>query len=238
MTLKIPPSPLTDEQDAERQQQIAAEEQSREKARRLNAVEEIFRTRPRYRYCSLASFQVQGDKYREQQAAVDAVKDYLGNMQNRITAGSGIVFIGPPGTGKDHLMSVLIQAAVLAGHDVEWVDGMALFGESRDRISEERSESSFVSRFVSARVLAISDPLPPFGDLTSFQASTLFRIVDGRYQRRHPTWITINGENGAEVSKRMGPQTVDRLRDGAMVVSCGWSSWRRPNTSVQSSGGA
>jgi DNA replication protein DnaC len=107
-----------------------------------------------------------------------------------------------------------------------WVNGMDLFGRIRDRIQRGEEERDLIRGLVKPDVLAISDPLPPFGALTEFQATMLFRVLDERYSRRRPVWVTVNVANRAEFEERMGVQLVDRLIDGALVVYCNWKSYR------------
>ena len=55
----------------------------------------------------------------------------------------------------------------------------------------------------------------------------LFRILDGRYSRRRPTWVTVNVSSRAELNERLTPQNADRLRDGALAVFCDWQTYRK-----------
>lgn len=119
------------------------------------------------------------------------------------------------------------RAATLAGKFVTWQNGMDLFGDIRDAMDTGDTERSLVARLVAPDVLYMSDPLPPIGKLTEFQAGLLFRVLDGRYNRRRPTWATINVSSGAELDDRIGPQNGDRLRDGALAIFCDWSSYRK-----------
>ena len=123
-------------------------------------------------------------------------------------------------------MSVAL-AAIKAGFNVIWQNGMDLFGDIRDAIDKGDAERALVSKLVSPDVLYLSDPLPPVGKLTDFQAAMLFRVLDGRYSRKRPTWVTVNVSSGAEMDERMGPQNGDRLRDGALAIFCDWPSHRR-----------
>ena len=76
-------------------------------------------------------------------------------------------------------------------------------------------------------ILSMSDPLPPFGNLTQFQMTTLFQILDFRYRHCKGTWVTLNVAKGAEADERMGKQLADRLRHGAMVLHFDWPSYRK-----------
>ncbi len=136
------------------------------------------------------------------------------------------MLFGPKGTGKDHLLVALCRAAIVAGKYVLWQNGMDLFGDIRDRMDTADSERALINRLVAPDVLYLSDPVPPLGNLTEFQSSMMFRILDGRYSRRKPTWCSVNASKGAELESRMGPQNVDRLRDGALSIHCDWPSYR------------
>ena len=111
---------------------------------------------------------------------------------------------------------------------IRWVNGADMFGDARDLISDGGSEKDFVRRLVLPSVLYISDPVPPSGSITEFQASLLFRILDGRYSAGKPTIATVNVASRAELDTRIGSQNSDRLRDGALCVPCAWSSYRKP----------
>lgn len=217
--------PLASEEDDARA--IAKQEQNRRReelqamARRMNL---CFADRERYRRCSTDNFKLTDPGHGP---AVALVNGYAKDMMVHVGHGQGVIFYGPPGTGKDHLMAHLLTTAIRAGLSAQWVNGMDLFGDARDRMTDERaSERSFVDRLVSPAILAISDPAPPFGEITQYQAAMLFRIIDGRYSQGKATWITINAMNAEEAGKKIGYQTIDRLRDGATVVPCVWPSYR------------
>ena len=179
----------------------------------------------RYAETTLANFTADRD---DQRKAVVALRGYSANIDERIAAGVGIVLFGPSGSGKDHLLSALAKRAVAMFHSVSWWNGADLFGAMRDRIGEAQSEEAFIRRLESPDVLVLSDPLPPAGPLTDFQATTLYRIVDRRYRMRKPTWVSINVASGEEADRRLGTAITDRLRDGALCLHCKWPSHRMP----------
>lgn len=183
----------------------------------------------RYADVTLDSFELSRERgvAPKQRAVIARMKSFVGLIEQEITIGRNLTLFGPVGTGKDHLLACAMRAACQAGFDVEWVNGMDLFGAVRDQIDTEQSEARLLSQWIGPSVLAISDPLPPWGPLTPFQAATLFRIVDRRYRDRKPVWITGNFKDGAEAEDRVGAQAIDRIRDGALCLSCDWPSYRR-----------
>lgn len=217
--------PLTDQQIAARDRERQERETDREQFARHDRLRGLIRERgERYAGCRLSNFAADTEA---QKRAVKELVDYCGEITDRIADGEGVILFGPKGTGKDHLAMALARAAILAGKYVLWQNGMDLFGDIRDGIDRGDSERALVRRMVNPEVLYLSDPLPPFGNLTEYQASMLFRILDGRYSRGKPTWCTVNVSSGADLDARMGAQNGDRLRDGAIAIFCDWPSHRR-----------
>lgn len=139
-----------------------------------------------------------------------------------------LIFAGPSGSGKDHLMFYALRYAVMrCGVLASWVDGQGLFSELRDGITEKRTERDVLRDHVRADVLAISDPIPPVGQLSDHQRNALYRLIDERYSHCKPIWMTVNAANADELDQRMGVQLVDRILHDAVAVNCFWPSFRR-----------
>lgn len=220
------PSPIPDAEIERRDREIEDRE------RQIEQGERAFRWRSlvmklgrRYEACTLSNFEAKSD---EQKAVVAALEGHCRKMRELSSDGAGVVLYGPKGTGKDHLLTSLMRAAVLRfGFTVEWCNGADLFGEWRDAIDRNGTERDGVSRLGGPDVLAISDPLPPVGKLSEWQASMLFRVLDYRYRRQRPTWITVNVATRQELDERMGAQLADRVVDGALTCFCNWPSHRK-----------
>jgi len=179
----------------------------------------------RYTTCTLSNYEITSDR---QQSTVRQVLEYAANIAENVKNGAGIVLYGPPGTGKDHLLAALMQLAIANhGFTVRWVNGLEVFGEVRDRIGTGAKEESFVKDYLKPNILAVSDPIPPWGPITQFQATTLFRIIDGRYRSLKPTWVTLNVSQGGEAIERLGATIVDRLRHGSLALYFDWESYRK-----------
>lgn len=183
----------------------------------------------RYADCRLDNFELTENRLHrpKQREVVGRIQGVVDAVDAEIDAGRNVALFGPVGTGKDHLLAAMVRAACMAGRSVEWVNGVDLFGDVRDAIDSEKAEAHLLSQWTAPDVLAISDPLPPWGPLTPFQAQILFRIVDRRYRDRKPVWITANFADGKEAGERLGVQVVDRIRDGAVQLYCAWPSYRR-----------
>lgn len=217
--------PLTADQITARDIEQREREESREQFARHDRWRGLVRERgERYGDCRLSNFAAECET---QKRAVAELTAYCQEIADRIADGEGLILFGPKGTGKDHLVMAVARVSILAGKHVVWQNGMDLFGDIRDAIDKGDAERALVKRLVNPDVLYLSDPLPPIGNLTEFQASMLFRILDGRYSRRRPTWVTVNVSSKEQLETRMGPQNADRIRDGAIALCCDWPSHRK-----------
>jgi len=179
----------------------------------------------RYQQVTLESFAITTDRQREVMAAL---RQYAADMKNEVQHGAGIVLYGPSGTGKDHLLSSMGRIAIVRhGLTVRWANGDALFRECRDLIGRAGAEGTIIAKYAGPKILILSDPLPPSGCLTDYQAATLYGIIDRRYRAARPTWVSLNVASGQEADERLGGAIADRLRDGAVAQFCDWPSHRK-----------
>ena len=188
----------------------------------------------RYESARLDNFELYGDEMQRamQQQVLDAIGGYAKDMAEQIQAGNAIIAYGPPGTGKDHLLMALAHVAIEQhGFSVGFANVMDWFGDVRSTFGGNGDEADVVGRLKQPDILILSDPVPPEGDLTPFQKSTLYRVIDARYSARKSTWTTINVESPGEAEDRVGLQVIDRLADGGLSLHFNWpSNRRRPAT--------
>jgi DNA replication protein DnaC len=161
-----------------------------------------------------------------QQAVLSLLQSFVDDLPAVVRGGSGLFLYGPVGTGKDHLLAAAMLEAVAHGFAVAWTNGLDIFANARDAISEDTGEAKIFERLTVPTVLAISDPVPPVGDVTAFQRSLLLRVIDHRYRSGKATWVTMNVADRAEAERRLGVQLIDRLTDGALCLVCNWPSFR------------
>lgn len=181
----------------------------------------------RYADATLDGYVVSDDVQRK---AFDRVKAYASEIEANVRDGRNLVLYGPPGTGKDHLAVAVCRRAIAAGIRCMATDGQALFQAARDAIGRDTSETELLSPFIRADVLLISDPVPPLESAkgaSDYQLTVLWRIIDARYRDLKPTIVTINVADRGEMDRRLAPNIVDRLIDGAVAVQCKWESYRR-----------
>jgi len=207
----------------DRQAEIEERERKAEVQRRLAA---LWAERgERYSRCTLDNFEVENAA---QKAVLEALRSLAAHLAEYIRAGHNLIANGPPGTGKDHAMTALMRLAIEAGLSVTWTSGPRLFAAWRDRIDSDAGEEAFTRKLVAPDVLAISDPVPPYGSPTPWQAAKLYELIDARYSRRRAVWVTMNCGDREEAAARLGEAVLDRLRHDATTLTLDWPSFRRP----------
>jgi len=172
----------------------------------------------------LESFELYDDRQREVIERVRALHGRLAEMTNR---GHGVIFYGTVGTGKDRLLANLLYVAY-ARHGItcDWWDGENLWAWARELIRQNAPVDDIASKFCHLGILAISDPSPAIGELSDWQTRLLARIVDLRYRKTRPTWITLNALDIGELYELLSDRVADRLKEDAEIFPCFWQSYR------------
>lgn len=181
----------------------------------------------RYASCSLESYEVSCN---EQRQAVSQLREFCESMPERLieSNGGGVVFSGPPGTGKDHLLMALMTSAILDwGLSVKWLDGLRMYEGIKSAIANNTT-SEKLNALIRPQVLAISDPVPPRDELSAYEMACIRQVVEGRYSRGLTTWVTTNIRSGEEAKRRLTPAILGRLLDRALELKCEWAGYRRP----------
>ena len=182
-------------------------------------------------------------------AAHSACKSFADELNP--DAGGGLWLIGPPGTGKTHLGSAMVQ------HVIRTKRQQACLFSSRQVITMQRASWGNEKGGRAARTLADpwdvgdADPLADLrttADVVEFLADVpllvldeigvgfhsnaeqvqMYDVIDARYQRCRPT-VMISNLPPAEMKAALGERSFDRLREGAKVLTCNWPSARSVN---------
>ena len=137
-----------------------------------------------------------------------------------------VLLLGPPGTGKSHLVQAIGSAAITQGYQVYYREAHVLIEELMDATLDERRKKHMAD-LERVELLIIDDlgmrKLPPTA------AEDLLEIIMRRYERgstiltsNRPIedWGKVLGDTAAVTAM------LDRLLHHAHVLKCGPRSWR------------
>jgi DNA replication protein DnaC len=132
----------------------------------------------RYESCRFENFEILTP---QMQSAINRLLRVASDPANR----QNIILLGPPGSGKDHLLASCVYRRIAAvPTSVEWCSGPLLYSEMRSAIANKQSESNILAKYKNCEILVLSDVATQV--LTDYQSELLYSIVDHRYNRERP----------------------------------------------------
>jgi DNA replication protein DnaC len=151
--------------------------------------------------------------------------DYLASLE-WIRARENLCLVGPPGTGKSHVLVALGAAAVHAGHKVRYFTAADL-AETLYRGMADNSVGRVIENLLRSDLILIDEV--GFAPLDDTGAQLLFRLVSAAYERRalgvashwpFDQWGRFLPEHTTAVS------LLDRLLHHASIVVTDGDSYR------------
>ncbi len=192
----------------------------------------------KYQVCDFNNFLCDWEGARNDSlyAAVKFANRYLDEYP---TAARGLLFLGPPGAGKTHLMVALIRKLCEKGHDALFLDYQELLRQIQNSYNPaaHTREYELLRPVLSSAVVAIDD----LGNnrISDWVEDTVTYIVNHRYNENLPTLFTANlseermdGPAGHRVTQptfeeRLGPRVASRLREMCRFVEMRAGDYRR-----------
>lgn len=191
--------------------------------------ESIMGTRERYLNCTLENFETDQEWRRE---VLQSVRTIESNLEEHLQAGRNLVFAGPCGTGKDHLMAALLRVVILELRQrpkVFFTRGVDACSAGKGKGKAKPIELPIIEKGGGAQVLlAISDPVISGCPLRVWEAKRLFDLVDRQYSRRQPIWTTLNAQDRAEADRLLTVPVADRLFANCITVFFNGETYRQP----------
>ena len=192
----------------------------------------------RFLDATFESFATQTDAQAALLANARAYADQFVRVKHRWEVpGGGPWLIGPPGTGKTHIGSALVN------HLIRDKEMPAHIRSARDIVRLLRStwgnkrggsngwghelpstEDEMIEEFASAALLVLDEIGVSFG--SDSEHVQLFDVLDLRYKRELPT-VLLSNLPLKELRGALGDRVFDRLREGATILPCQWESHRK-----------
>lgn len=169
----------------------------------------------RYAHCGLDNFELHEPAL---EAALVIAREWVERWPDRIE--HGLLFLGPPGTGKTHLaVGIAREIALRKGARV-------LFQEQRELLKDlqatfdgasARTEADVLEPILDAEVLVLDDL--GAGRTSAWARDVMHDVISYRYNRSLPLVMTSNrptGEKGPSAEKTEGLTLEDRLGEALM----------------------
>lgn len=147
---------------------------------------------------------------------------------------NGLIITGPPGTGKTHLAAAIANKVINSGRLAVCMTMIDMLESIRRTYNGNGSEAEVIHKYKTVPLLVIDDmgKEPP----TEWAISTIYNIINGRYEAYLPTIVTSNYP-AKELKSRMTPKetkdtttahaTLDRLTEMCHAIALTGESWRR-----------
>jgi DNA replication protein DnaC len=146
----------------------------------------------------------------EPRPVVEAVRSFVGRIDDHLDAGRGLWIMGPVGTGKTTLAMLVSKAALDAGRSVAIYSLPRLLNEIRDTHRPERSHLDLLDRLSAVDLLHIDDVGAERS--TDWVLEELYSIVNARYEDQRSIVITTNLEYD-DLCTQISPRTTSRLAE-------------------------
>ncbi len=177
----------------------------------------------KHRDCTMANYRTATP---EQERFKIFIKKICGNIGQICRAGKNVLLLGPCGSGKDHAASAIAKCAIACGYSARNATGYQFQQMLADMRESKLDRSEFNEVFVDPDLLWLSDPYFSSIALTPSAASNLFGVIDTRYRTGRSTVVTCNSTDMNHMLEMIGMPSTDRLREGALVATTTWASYR------------
>jgi DNA replication protein DnaC len=142
---------------------------------------------------------------------VNAIKDWVGDLDRNLAEGRGVWLMGDTGTGKTSLAMLVSKEILKRGRTAAIYSLPKLLGRIRstyDNDPGDESYADFFERLCEVDMLHLED----LGTekRTEWVLEQLYALINERYERRKSVMVTTN-YNQVELEEQLGDRIVSRL---------------------------
>lgn len=169
----------------------------------------------------------------ERRRCYDTAKTYADSFPQRAERGEGLYIEGTYGTGKTHLAAAIALQLIGCGVPVVCKTSGDLLADIKEAFdSGDATEYEILKAYKTVDLLIVDDLGKE--QCTEWSVSTLYSILNDRYEDMKPTIITTN-YNADELVRALTPKggdgtkaraIISRLREVSTVITMAWADYR------------
>jgi len=155
-----------------------------------------------------------------QRKALATCRRYADEFSQISETGRCLLLLGKPGTGKTHLSAGIaneIMGKSTATAVYRTIGAVLLAIRTTYDKTSVQSESQILSSLISPSLLILDEIGVSKEKPSDFELTTLFAIINGRYEEMRPT-VIVSNLDGQSLPAAIGERCIDRLREGGVIV--------------------
>lgn len=177
-----------------------------------------------YINCSFKNYHIEHEGHKK---VLFLTKNYAKNFNNHI---SNFIFLGRPGTGKNHLATAIGKYLILKGKRVfiTTISNLMLKIKSTFNNQDKKNTEEKFINYLSTIDLLIFDEIG-IQTQSKYEKIIINQIVDRRYSSKKSTGMLSN-LNFYEIKTILGERIIDRIKFGnSLCLNFNWNSYRNKN---------
>ena len=219
--------------DADKKAEEEAKKLAEERRKKQERIERLLGKSGIKKRFQLRTFENFITDTKERSKCFNIAKRYADTFDKRYENGDGLYIEGTNGTGKTHLAAAIALQLINEGVPVVCKTSSDLLLDIKKAYDDEYTKESAVLDVYKSVDLLIIDDLGK-EQCSDWSVSTLYSILNDRYEDMKPTIITTN--YGAEdLIRALTPKGYDntkivaiisRLRETSTVITMAWDDYR------------